>query len=376
MTGILLVSPERWTDHFVSKHHYAMTLAGMGAKVLFVDPPTSDSKETRLTPVAGHPNLFVVTGPRVAAGLRFFPRKPRQKLERRWLEALERQAGFAISVVWLFENSRFFDMGFAGSRLKIYHQVDLNQRFNMRKAAASADICLCTTDIIRQELSRWNTAVYKIHHGLAHVAAPMPLEQTQLSLISPDAVNAAYVGNLDMTYLDWGLLKAVVEQHPRVRFHFAGGYNEQKPLRRNLREAANVVWWGRVDYRQIPSLLERMDILLVAYQRDRFRDQASPHKLMEYLASGKVTVATYTDEYKDKRHLLEMTERDGDFKSLFARVVSRPRDFNQPEKQAQRRQFARDHTYSTQLMRIESLLSKRGFSLHLPRAQGLERSTA
>ena len=72
-------------------------------------------------------------------------------------------------MVWLFENSRFFDLAFAGERLKIYHQVDLNQNFNPKTAAATADICFCSSDRIKERILPFNALVHKIHHGLPEI---------------------------------------------------------------------------------------------------------------------------------------------------------------------------------------------------------------
>ena len=148
MTTVLIVSPEPWDGHTVSKHHYAVTLAMSGYRVLFLDPPTNEIHLV-VTASQPHPNLFVVQAPRFGRGLRFYPGFLRRWMERSWLQQLESVVGVAIDVVWLFENSRFFDMRFAGHRLKIYHQVDLNQNFNPATAARTADICFCTSDGIR-----------------------------------------------------------------------------------------------------------------------------------------------------------------------------------------------------------------------------------
>ena len=39
MKDILIISPESWDEHSVSKHHYAMTLAARGSSVFFLNPP-------------------------------------------------------------------------------------------------------------------------------------------------------------------------------------------------------------------------------------------------------------------------------------------------------------------------------------------------
>jgi glycosyltransferase involved in cell wall biosynthesis len=301
--------------------------------------------------------LEVVSAPRVAPGLRFMPAHLRRWLEHQWLLQLERTVGARISVVWLFENSRFYDMRFAGSRLKIYHQVDLNQDFHPRTAARTADIVFCTTELIRQALAPYNSSIYKIHHGLA-VDGFKKYRQTP-PLKNASEVNAVYVGNLEMEYLDTSLLVQCVETFTTVRFHLVGGYTERGELRRRLGHVDNVVWWGKVDYREIPQILNMADILLVIYRQNAWHHQASPHKLMEYLACGNIIVATWTEEYRDKRHLLEMVDDWHDFLPTFSRVANNLSYYNAPERQKIRQDFAFGHSYGRQLGRIRKFLASK-----------------
>ncbi len=360
MSSILIISPEDWDAHTVSKHHYAMTLAVRGEEVFFLNPPIDSLAGITIRQLEGQPNLHVVSAPRVAPGLRFYPALLRRFLERRWLARLEKAACTKFTTIWLFENSRFFDMRFAGNRLKIYHQVDLNQDFRPAEAALRSDISFCTTDLIKERLLPFNPRVYKIHHGVAMVANPSSLTDVQLDRFERKVPHAVYIGNLDMLYLDMDLLANIARQFCDVQFHFVGGYKKDGPLRRLVAGLPNVVWWGKVESALIPAILDRADILLVTYQAARYKDQASPHKFMEYLASGKIIVATYTDEYKDKRHLLEMVDDSEDFNATFKKVINNLDEYNSPEKQAQRVEFAHAHSYDRQVNRIIQLIRENG----------------
>ncbi len=353
--AILVISPEPWEAHAVSKHHYARVLAETGREVLFVDPPDLRRNSViELRPAADIPGVRIVSGPRVAPGLRYMPAALRRWLEGRWLASLEVKAGVEIGTVWLFENSRFFDMAFAGDRLKIYHQVDLNQVFHPDLAAATADVCLCTTDYIRERLLAVRPDVHKIHHG---TAVPRTAGDA-LSMQPFDApgLHATYIGNLKMTYLDVDALAELIGRFDHVTFHLVGGHDDESELFQRCCDATNVLWWGRLPFQQVASVIARSDVLLVAYQKERQRDQASPHKMMEYLLSGKVIVATYTDDYKDKRHLLEMADPDQPIAEVFERVATNIADYNAEPRQAERRAFALDHTYPKQLARIELIV--------------------
>lgn len=366
MSAILLISPEPWQAHAVSKHHYAIQLARLGHRVFFLDPPDSTLVDFSLSQDEDIPNLTFVRGPRAAPGLRFSPAVLRRWVEGRWLKRFERRIGCRIDIIWLFENSRFFDMDFAGDRLKIYHQVDLNQNFHPVTAARTANVCFCTSDGIRAQLLPHNPRTYKIHHGTAVPAHTQSLSAEQSALFLHGGPNAVYIGNLDMLYLDAELLAQAVQAHPSVCFHFVGGYSPQGHLHKLTSHLSNVVWWGKVASQLIPSILAQADVVLCAYKAEQYGDQlASPHKFMEYLASGKCIVATYTDEYKDKRHLLEMVDHASDYPAALSRVLSDLAYYNSQERQAQRVAFAMSHTYPRQLDAIFSILQQHGLAAPL-----------
>lgn len=362
--AILLISPEAWDAHTVSKHHYARTLASQGQWVLFLDPP-EPRRQLTLDPIPEHSGVVRVRGPRVAPGLQRMPSALRRWLEHRWLHRLERLAGCRIEVIWLFENSRFFDLRFAASRLKIYHQVDLNQDFHPSIAAQTADICFCTSELIRQRLLPYNTRSYCLQHGVYPVKDPIALSKEQRQRFSDSQPNIMYVGNLDMAYIDCELLALIVRKHPEVVFHFVGGYSRQGGLRRQIDSVIGVYWWGKVSSVLIPALLEQADVLMVCYQENHHRDQSNPHKMMEYLASGRTIVATYTEEFTQHRDLLAMSASGSNagYAELFATVLTQLSTYNSPRRIAARRAFAVNYTYPKQLARIQALLLQHGFSL-------------
>ena len=357
--NVLIISPEEWSAHTVSKHHYAMTLARRRATVFFLNPPDDSLKRMKIEQVEGLPDLHIVSASKVATGLRIYPAFLRRWLERRWLLRLESIIGTKIDVVWLFENSRFFDMRFAGERLKIYHQVDQSQAFHLELAASTADICFCVTDFIKELLNPFNSKVYKIPHGLAAALNPIELTVDQLGKFEQDVPQIVYIGNLDMLFLDAELLTGIVRQFSNVQFHFVGGYSKDGLLRQLAGDLPNVCWWGRVESALIPAILDQADILLVTYRAAQYREQlANSHKIIEYLGSGKTIVATYTDEYKDKRDLLEMVDDSCDYVAVFERVVKNLPDYNSTERQAQRMAFAQANTYDKQINKIITLLKQ------------------
>jgi len=355
---ILIISPEPWDGHFVSKHHYAITLASRGHKVYFLNPPNNSYKRLSIEQT-NYENLWQISAPQVAKGLRFYPKVLRNYVERRWLERLEVTIGHMFTTVWLFENSRFYAMDFARERTKIYHQVDLNQNFHVKEAAKSADICFCITDFIKRDLLLSHSKVFKITHGLSLESKKAFLNKEEEARFVQNSIHVAYVGNLDMHYIDEDILYEVVAKNQKVIFHFVGSYTKNAALHRLCKELKNIIWWGRVESMLIPTILENMSITLLAYRADKYCEQlANSHKLMEYLASGKVTIATYTDEYKDKRDLLEMVDDSHEYLAKFREVVNHLELYNSAEKQKQRSDFAKEHSYEKQLDKIVAYLKQ------------------
>jgi len=357
MSTILIISPEPWDGHSVSKHHYARELARRGHKVLFHGPPKGTGP-MRLAPVTDAPgDLRVLHAPRVAPGLRFLPTPLRRALEARWLGQVEALAGAPVDVVWNFENSRFYDMRFAGDRLKVYHQVDLNQNFHHEIAATTADNVFCTSQLIYKRLLPFNKRLKVIQHGVQFFEiAP----EREAKLFESDRINCLYVGNLSMRYIDRDLLRLCIQTYPQLLFHFVGGFNKNDPFRDELAKLKNVILHGKVESSRIVSIIANTDISLVAYQSKHFDDQSNPHKMMEYMMGGKVIVATWTMEYESVSSLLAMCQPDEDFVKRLGDVVKDIKAWNTPEQIERRRAFAADNTYLRQIDRIAQALGPRG----------------
>mgnify|MGYP001221515093 CR=1 FL=1 len=257
--NVLIISPEPWTGHSVSKHHYAQALAARGHQVAYLDPP--DAGLTGLTIEASEAGkaVWIVRGPRLAPGLRFIPFALRRLLEARWLAAVEENLGWRFDIVWLFENSRFYDMGFAGKRVCIYHQVDLNQDFHIAQALATSHLRLTNTSAMLRRFSMLGFDGHKIDHGVAQVPADdVTIRDPRLR---PGRIAAAYVGNLDIPYLDAPLISDLIAMTPQVDFHMIGTASQGNRLRSLTHGAENVFWWGRINSADIVPTLRSMDVL-------------------------------------------------------------------------------------------------------------------
>lgn len=360
LTGkaILIISPEPWRHIFVSKHHYALHLANRGNRVYFLNPPTDQNKITS----SGYENLSILDYSGFVNGLRFFPKLLRKVIIKRVWRKLEQLAGLRFDVIWSFDNSVFYDLDvFPNNVLKISHIVDLNQDFMTERAASSADICFATTSQIKDRLSKFNSQTFQVTHGV-NVAGVTDFD---VQLPGSNKFKVVYAGNLGMPYLDWKTLSISASRLKDVDFVFYGpGKDElgvyrgdQIAFKKSLLDLENTYFPGKVDSAKLPAIYLASHVLLIAYQELHHHDQANPHKVMEYLASGKPIVATYTAEYADFDFIC-MSKRNEDWPALLQRTIENLDSENTPEKITARKAFALDNTYDKQIDRIEEIISR------------------
>lgn len=357
--NILLISPEPWDHIFVSKHHYAIHLGRRNCQVYFLNPPSS-KKEILKT---GYPNVWEVNYAGFPKGLRFFPTSLQRYYIKKSFKAIQRLCKLEFDIIWSFDNSVFFDFGaMPEDVVKISHIVDLNQDFQTEKAASTADICICTTELIKKRLLQFNKNVYKINHGLS-------LRKTEFiaSLPGVNKVKAMYVGNLAMPFLDWQCFDMIASSNRTIDFILIGSGKDEVCEEKNwmhlykvlMHQRENVYFLDKVPSEQIHAYLSVADVLLVTYQDNHHKDQANPHKMMEYLSSGKMIVATKTEEYAAlaKQGLFLMSNQNKEFSYLFETAIQNLEKWNSIEKQKLRQTFALENTYDKQIDRIEGLLA-------------------
>lgn len=356
--NILLISPEPWDHIFVSKHHYAAHLANRGNRVFFLNPPTKTNK-LMVTEVA---NVFQLNYSGFPRGMRFYPGVIRKKIILSVYRRLERMCNTTFDIIWSFDNSVFFDFSvFPSSKLTISHIVDYNQDFQTKMAATTADFCFCTTELIKQRLGRYNDHVYKIGHGYSAPLSDRPIGVKG----GARRTRAIYAGNLSIPYIDWALFAEVVENNPDVDFVFIGPGADQPAAnvrsrsdKKRVFRSANVFAMGRVASDALPHHYGTADILLVAYEEKYHRDQAAnTHKMMEYLGSGKVIVATQTAEHVNRFPLIVMAGRNSEWPGLLKKVTGDLAFYNSPDLQRQRRVLAMQNSYDEQIIRIEKIIS-------------------
>ena len=362
--NILLISPNSWGGYFVSKHHYALELAKEN-QVFFLNSANYDStvSSMRIRPIDGQENLFVIDYNNSFRGLRYYPSFIQNKLykstAKKIIKALPK-----IDIVWSFELHRFPNLDVFEAPLTIFHPVDRYPTPFFSKLMRSSDIAFATDQSIFQA-KEYNTPHYVINHGLSDVFLTSS-KTVDIPNKASNRTKAALVGNPQQKYLSQKTLWETINKHPEVDFYFIGQIDEnqirEKEKRffyKKIRAAKNVFDLGKKDFKDLKDYLALMDILLICYDLEN-NDEAppNPHKLLEYLSSGKAIVSNFFPFFKQHEDLLFMADSLKDYPTLFGDVLKNLREVNNEENQLKRKLFAQGFTYQKQLVKIEHLLDK------------------
>ena len=365
---ILILSPNSWGKIHISKHHYAIELSQKGNIVYFVNPP--DKKKPKfLLEKTEFDNLYIISyKPLFSFKIRFHLRSVYNYLMKFQIKFLLRKLNFIPDVLWCFDFNLFSDLRLFKAKTTIFHPVDPVIYDYQINPAKSADVVFSVSEKILSNFKRIRTPHMMVNHGVEKqfetlarlIQRPQKAEKTSVG----------YFGNLLRPVINRDFIRKIINENPNVDFHFwgplssgssnIGGNSDQSVIDfiNYLQSNPNVILHGVAEKKKlIESIIENeIDVFILVYSDVKgSSDRSNAHKLIEYLSTGKVTVANLFSTYKDFNDLIVMPEKDDDSQlpALFKQVVNNLDYYNSPELQQKRKEFALDNTYKKQIERIE-----------------------
>jgi hypothetical protein len=279
--------------------------------------------------------------------------------------------GHDPDIIWTFDTGNSLPTKyFSKSALKIYMPVDgpFGHQFET-KAADDADVIISVTNRLLQTFEKVSKPKFLVNHG---VADSFICGSGTTTRNGQDKIRVGYSGSLIRNDLDIECFLKLIKSHPDKIFEFWGEINHrtsnihlpqdvgEDTLRfiETLKSLPNVILHGSVTSSVLAEGLKNMDVLLICYSIKN--DHNNHHKVLEYLGSGKVIVSGYMSPYASS-NLVEMAtnpENNDEIQGIFKRVVENLDYFNSSEMCAKRRNFAREYSYTNNILKIEQFINK------------------
>ena len=362
---VLIISPEAWGLNFVSKHHYALELVKKGSKVYFLNPPVFNQRN-KITLEEIKRDLYLLYYRPFFRGVNRIHLTFRNWFNRKTVRLIQEKIGKPIDIIWSFDPYRFQDLRIFEAFFRIYHPVDIHHTNLEYICVESADIVISTSNQILKRFDTMNTPLFQINHGLSdYFINPKKLKKSFIR--NPKRINVGLIGNLHYRYIDCETLSFIIKNNSEVDFYFigpTGKSNLTNSLRNGrlinyLNSMPNAHLLGSKPSENLPSYLIELDLFLICYTGHKnVAEMANPHKLLEYLSTGKPIVSHYVDEYRDKKDLIQMADDNKDLAQVFSETVEHIKTFNSRDRKLKRIAFSKKHTYEKKLRKIETLLNQ------------------
>ena len=336
-----------------------------GNVVFFLEPPTTVNEILNTAE-----NLHIVRYQRKFKGLNLLPgwvRLPLMKIE--WA-AIQKLIATPIDIIWSFDPFRFQDLHLLSSSFSVFHAVDLVNSSWDAYTAGNADLVLVTNRKIMERYQDLDGIKYQIGHGLSSSFLDQPDHSTaEFKVRKRGRPAIGYSGNLLIDYLDRETMLHLVEANADYDFYFFGPYQKSNLTKsvqhqaeafvQSLRNQDNCILLGAIPPRQLYGYLSQMDVLLICYNTGMYLNEvADPHKVLEYLSTGKTVVASYTLAYEKYKHLVEMTSENSGLGNLLREVVDNITEYNSETRVSLRKKFARERTYEKKIKEIEGVIQQ------------------
>ena len=363
---IVVLSPEAWGKIYISKHNYCIALAKRGNEVYFFNSVRAD-----LAPGgyrvrdSGFENLKIVEfrSPFPLA-MKFHARRLYGYLMNLHLKYVLKKLSLKPDIVWDFNSSfEYGDLSAFHPAFRIFQPVDQIRKELLDK---DADAFVTISEKIADQYNKEGVPKLVVSHGVADIFIQLAQKPPRLDINRP--IKAGYIGNLCIESMHKQLLQQLVAHFPDVEFHLVGPYDkgdnnlvaglddEHHRFVTYLRNAKNVVLYGPRSQKDVADMLDTFDINLLCYRKTASYQNDNSHKVLEYMAAGKVIVSTALSFYKGNQ-LLQMAEGIDNYLDLFGRVREKIDWYNSAELQQQRKQLALNNSYEKQISKIEDFLN-------------------
>lgn len=356
---VLIVSPEKWGGNMLSKHHYALALLKAGYEVFFLNPTVRNS----IYSFQKHDSGISIVESLAFKGKSFFPNFIKNLLE--WIEIkfLLLKLGRPIDMVWSFDPFRFQQLGYFRAKISIYHAMDNHFTTQENIIQSNSDIVFSNAHSVLTKFSNPNK--FFIGHGVANHF--LQLDYNKVNLPGSNTFSVGYVGNLNNRLIDYVSLELLISNYQSVDFYFIGPLGDSNlatsgeisGLEPILKKYTNVFWLGEMETFALPQYLQAFHVLLSVYKPDKSGFTVNPHKLLEYLSSGKVIVSTLNEmDYVWPEGVIIKLDSSKELINTFELAFSQYERFMQVDLCEQRKGIAKANSYDNKVNEVFEIVHR------------------
>lgn len=367
---ILVVSPQPWSNMYVSKHHYAIELSKRNNTVYFLSTSSQQNKNLQIEQLPTYPNIYIIHREKFIGELLRFHYRPLYKLLlKRNLQRIVKKINTPFDVVLSFDNTATYpDLSIFNAKHQLFFPFDQINLNHLSEYKNLGKTIFSVSPIILESFANFPNKKKLLNHGLGNSweeFAKLTLNET---IKTTTTLKIGYFGNLTMgKSLDMGTLTTVIQSHPGIEFHFWGNNELKQGVDKEtiewltfLKTTKNVILYGSIPPNELVNQLHDIDAFLLCYDYNFEMNKCSnSHKILEYLSTGKVIISSKISNYEGKPNLINMLPEfsNKNYLSLFDSTIKNITNYNTDELKKERIAFALDNTYDKQLERIEQTIT-------------------
>jgi len=384
---IIIISSSRWDDLWTRKQRLANYFSQKGFKVVYIEPPftlgiSRENLKSIILKVKNlskkhlliNENLLVISSPFLLPGTLCFCfinfiyqiifywyintriKKVLGKRRVNNMVIINYLPYIPFVIKWLSRNNKIiYDVVDNFSEMKGFLVNSSLISKLEAKLISYTDICIVTNKDLFEKFKKKAKMISLIPNGVDfnhfNVDKEDLLEPDDLAIIPPPRVG--FIGTIQY-WLDYDLLYFLGEKLPFYSFIFIGPVSDEEDTGR-ITSFKNFFFLGKKDYRDLPSYLKYLDVLILPFKQTGIAKSASPLKLYEYLATGKPIVSTCITEVEGLNDLVYIASDKDEFLKLINEAIGEKNDI---EKYNRRIRYAQQCDWQQRFKVIENLILK------------------
>lgn len=205
--------------------------------------------------------------------------------------------------------------------MTVYNPVDRYHAFSFvdadkilsseHKLAKKANVILCTSEAIKNDLLPFNSHTYNVSHGVdfRHFNSALSIREAPEDIKRIKKPVLGYFGGLSER-VDYRILSALAEAFESATILLIGPRLTDMS---RIEKYPNVHILGRKDLNDLPLYLKEFDVCLIPYHVNELMEGVDPIKLKEYFCTGKPVVSTDLPEVRKYGSLVYVGKDEQDF---------------------------------------------------------------